>query len=497
MTSNPDRPGSPLGGLRVGLASASATTQAEHLPFEIRQLRGSQAVVAGHGTLGHTVGLPPGTYTVSAFTPDGQVLTVPSAVTVEAERTADVLLELAPSADVGGDPDEAVPASSTGPTGVLAQQVQEQLQEQSPSWLHKLWTAVAAPIARVVLGHVQQAVDAAWLQEILSAQIMRLSSFESVQQMKDSLLNPSGPRARLIKMSWDAFSPDQGPKLEEESATLALRLGPMTVLGVQEENCCVEVEDAQTHRLIAAVPYEKGGYSFVACFRDTDTSTAGEKLRIEFYFADSDTNLLFGYMSRGNFPQAGSMATAVLAAYEAQQQRKGRNESQPPKDATESPERKDGSEPQRLKKAKPPTTLATLLSCYVLLRENELGPLRGFLAKQPRRWSQSPDAAAIRIETYARLGRHEEAAKLCAAAPALGVPSIASGIAYVKQRIRQYIEAATDPASDGQPDDKTFMPSPELTEKLKAAWKTFGPVGAALDLRTLVTAIRVRASTET
>jgi len=474
MISTPDRTGIALGSLRVSLATGltnAANLSTEHFPFEVREVLGGHSVLSARGTLGRTVELAPGNYTVSAIAPDGQVFTTP-AVEVEPAKTAEVQLEPAPVAVAGSEPagSDAV-LLSAGPPPALTKLVGDQISKQGPSRLKDLWTMIAGPVTRLLLGQVQQKIDVGWLQEILTSQIRRLSSFKSVQDMLDALLKPTGPKACTAAISWGMFLRDMSSKSAKRITAPIFRLGPITILLVSAEDRCVEVEDDENNHLVAAVPYEEGSYAIVACFKDADSSDVRDAegsdakltLRIDFYFPDSDANSLFRYMTRSDFPQASAMASAILAAYSRVS---------------------DHS-------ANMPGKLATLFACYMLLRENRLDELHGVVDQLAQRWPKSPDAAAIRIETYARLGRHEEAVNLCRLAPSLGVPMLASGVAYLQQRMRQYIEAAGPPDGDEQADEDTFAPTPEIRRDLVSAWHTVARVGACLDLRTLVTAARV------
>jgi hypothetical protein len=465
MISTPYRPTTHPGSLRVSLVGEAANIGIEHLPFEVREVREDRSVVSvARGTLGGTIDLTPGNYVVTALAPDGQVLMTPSTVNVQSEQTAEARLEQAAVRVTASQPagsDVTMPHHRS--SSILAERVRQQISKQGPSWLKEFWTKFVSSAARLLLRQVQQKIDLGRLQELLTSQIERISSFESLQQMTDSVFSPSGPNAGTAAISWDILSRDASQKSKKQTVTPTYRLGPITVLVVKAKGRCVTVEDDQDNHLVAAVPYEESSYTVVACFRDPEKSDAKQPLRIEFYFPDLDTNALFRYMSRADFPEAGSMSSAILASYDRASDRT----------------------------LKMPSKLATLFACYVLLRQNQLEPLRGFVDRLAQRWPQSPDAVAIRIETCARLGLHAEAAELCSTAPSLGVPMIASGIAYMQQRIRQYIEAATAPDGEEQPDGPAFAPRPELTTGLKSAWNTVTSVGAGLDARTLVTAVRV------
>ena len=170
------------------------------------------------------------------------------------------------------------------------------------------------------------------------------------------------------------------------------------------------------------------------------------------------------YMSRGDFSEAASMSSAILAAYA-------------------------GSSDRRVK---PPRKLAALFACYVLLRQNQLEPLRGFVERLAVDWPNSPDAVAIRIETYARVGLHEKAANLCTCAPSLGVPTVASGIAYMQQRMRQYIEAARPQEDEELLPNLAFLRRPDFAAQLESAFTVVARAGSRLDSSMLVTAARVR-----
>jgi hypothetical protein len=219
------------------------------------------------------------------------------------------------------------------------------------------------------------------------------------------------------------------------------------------------------------MPNDGTGYTIATCVGEGSTSDAGgsgsdraEDLIVECYFSDRDTNALFQYMARGEFPEARGMAAAMVSSQE--------------------PETEN---------AKPPTKLARLFASYVQLRENRLDGLQQVVDRLVEEWPGSPDVAAVRMELLARSGQHLAAAELCASVPALGVPMMASGIAYVQQRSRQYLDNVPGTGGEGLPmDGDSFSLTPELGESLEKAWKTIAPIGAGLDSRTIVTAIRLR-----
>jgi hypothetical protein len=487
MITAPDRSAG-QGGLRVSLAPEAARSLPEHLPFEVRQMlevstsspndpkpegreaRRGVSVLVERGTIGKPVRLAPGDYVVSALTPDGQVLTTASPVTVKRDQTADAQLGAEPIAfdvqfEAGTGPGDE-PASFRDLVGA---QVSTSLAEAAASSLPWLRNQIAirgpswvAAAVRMVIGRGQQNLDLGWVREQLIARIEHLTSALPAADVLNAFKHPTGPTARIGPISWETLNPRER-RAADMFASSGARIGPITAVIVRDANRCIDIGDGE-RRLVTAVPCEPGSYTVALCFNDAGNAAGPDSkpaLRVEFFYPDSEANGLARYMRGSDFSQATQMAASILTSCRA-----GAG---------------DGK--------KPPMMLTTLFACYVLLRSNELEPLRDFVEDLGSRWPNQPDATAIRIETYARLGRHPDAQKLCAEAAGNGVPTIASGIAYVQQRIRQYLEAEQDP------DEPDFAEGP-LTEKLKAALKKIAPVSMRLDLRTLVTAVELPQRTQ-
>src|SRR5262249_7679263 len=148
-----------------------------------------------------------------------------------------------------------------------------------------------------------------------------------------------------------------------------LSVGPMTVLLNSAEGRFVEVEGDADDHLVVAVPSDGRTQTIAVCFNDAVNSDAEAPLHVEFYFPDRDTNALFHYMTRGDFHEAGAMASAL--ARNAQ---------------------------LAMNDEKAPAKLAMLFAGYVLLRENRLELLAGMVDQLAANWSASPDVAAIRME---------------------------------------------------------------------------------------------------
>jgi hypothetical protein len=488
MIRAPDRSAG-QGGLRVSLAPEAARSLPEHLPFEVRQLlevptsspndmkpegeaRRGVSVLVERGTIGKPVRLAPGDYVVSALTPDGQVLTTTSPVTVTSDQTADAQLGAEPISfdvqfDAGTGTERAGPGSFRDLVGA---QVSTSLAEAAASSLPWLRNQIAtrgpswvAAAVKMVTGHVQQNLDLGWVREQLIARIEHVTTSLTPADVLNALKHPTGPTTRIGPISWEALNPRERRAAADTFASSGARIGPISAVIVRDANRCIEIGDGE-RRLVTAVPCEPGSYTVALCFNDaanaggTDSKPA---LHVEFFYPDSEANGLARYMRGSDFSQATQMAASILTSCRA-----------------------GGGDGK-----KAPMMLTTLFACYVLLRSNELEPLRGFVDELGARWPDQPDATAIRIETYARLGRHPDAQKLCAEAAGNGVPTIASGIAYVQQRIRQYLEAEQDP------DEPDFDEGPQ-TDKLKAALKKIAPVSMRLDLRTLVTAVELPQHTQ-
>ncbi|HEU0081983.1 MAG TPA: hypothetical protein VFQ87_03850 [Bradyrhizobium sp.] len=462
MTNDPTASSS----LRVSVAGGPSHVRTQFLPFEVRDARSG---LVKRGVLGKPVDLDPGDYWVSATLPDGQVLATPSPVAVGTEHAAEAVLM--PSSvsftEPGAQADAAHPAAPSAGPGQLSSQVREKISDvdqSAPPWLKNAASTVVTTVFNWVGGKVPafaqiaKRVDLEWLQEVLTAQLRHVSQFNSVQDIYSSLVNPSGPPARLVSIGWDVRS--SGAVLKPVEQTTKVPVGPLTVFVDSAEGRFIEVDGGRDH-LAVAMPCDGVNQTVAVCFHDTAGSD-DRTLKVEFYLLDRDSNALFQYMERGNFHEASAVATAV-ANYVG-------------------PKTQDAPEP---------SNLARLLASYVLLRENKLDALDRITTELNSQWRRSPDVAAVRMEAFARHGKHAEAAKLCASAPSLGVPMFASGIAYLQQRTRQYLDAAMAGQPDPRNEATALVLAPAVVDQLNAALTTIAPVGAGLDSRTIVTAIRV------
>jgi len=463
--------GTRQGSLQVSLADESSSLITRRLPFEVRD---AHSVVVKRGILGKPVELDPGSYSVSAVAADGRVLTAPAAVVVEADAIAKAELQTTSlSFEYGRERPGAVSVDAPSKSGRLATQVQEQitgLEQQSPSlfkWL--LSTGVgwlAGFIGRQVPGFAQltNKIDLDWLQQVLSVQLKRIADSNSTDNIIQSLRNPSGPNANLVLMTGmtGSLNPDLRPA---PSAAPAVRLGAMTLLLERLEGRFIDVQGDADDHLVVAMPCDGANYTVATCFRQAANldpyepdAPAPKKLAIDFFFSDPDTNTLFQYMAYGALPQAGELAAAIADH-----------------DAADT--------------STAPAKLAMVFAAYVLLRKNQLDGLDRLGERLYREWPRSPDVAAIRMEIFARQGRHEKAVRLCVDGAPLGLPVIASGIAYQQQRIRRYLDtAARDP--EGTSKDGLFI-APEHIDTLRKNWITLAPIGARLDSRTIVTAFPI------
>jgi hypothetical protein len=465
------------GTLIVSMADEPSVATTRYLPFEARNVRSAKVT---RGILGKPVSLGPGSYWVTAKLPDGAVLeSAPVEVAAASTATA-VLQPPAPLsagglilADAAGSADAAaqpLPSSVSKLTTGILEKVEEL--DDPPLWQKVLLRPLLIAVFEKTLGYFgvpvptalrsQGSGEIAWLQRILGAQLRRLSRFDTLADAVNSLATPSGPEARFVAASWDIRSSTTPPKPTAAPRQSKLVIGPMTVLFANVEGQFIEVQGESGTRLVVAVPSDGGCRTVVTCSMESEAfpdDQAESMLKIDFSFSDSDANALFQYMAQVEFLEARAMAAGIVES---------------------------AAEPTG---ATSPTKLAMLFAAYVQLRENRLDTLDNVLERLGKEWPRSPDVAAVRMEAYARRGNHAEASALCASLPALGIPFISSGIAYLQQRTRQFLDSLE--TSDSPIAKRGFSLTPQLASELEQTWRMVTPLGSGLDSRTIITAIRL------
>jgi hypothetical protein len=102
----------------------------------------------------------------------------------------------------------------------------------------------------------------------------------------------------------------------------------------------------------------------------------------------------------------------------------------------------DAEELLRGKMADP---IGAAVGAYALLRFTDLERLHDWTANLHAFFPDFPDAAAIRGEHLARLGKHEEAAEIFVGLKERGLPAFSDGVSYSLDRLRLYLESGEFP----------------------------------------------------
>lgn len=126
---------------------------------------------------------------------------------------------------------------------------------------------------------------------------------------------------------------------------------------------------------------------------------------------------------------------------------------------------------------------AALLSSYVLLRANHLGPMQKIIELLLPFQEVFPDIRVIQVELEARLGRHKEAVRLLAGMQHGQWPLLRPGVAYALQRLRLYRKLDADREENGD-DDRLHLDEP-LRQQLAALEEPLAQLAAAMDPRQL------------
>ena len=106
--------------------------------------------------------------------------------------------------------------------------------------------------------------------------------------------------------------------------------------------------------------------------------------------------------------------------------------------------------PEKLTDPKRQPPIRAVCAAYILLRTGQLDRLQDWTARLEQECEWMPDAAAIRGEHLARLGRHQEAMKSLLKLSSRGLPFFSSGLSYALDRLTQYQAFAASRSAESQ-----------------------------------------------
>lgn len=131
----------------------------------------------------------------------------------------------------------------------------------------------------------------------------------------------------------------------------------------------------------------------------------------------------------------------------------------------------------------PASMLQSVLALYVLLRANALSSVDPSLDRLLALAPDMPDTYAVCAEIRARQGRHEEAVAALRTGCELGCPWFRSGLSYLLERLRLYLEIDAGPS--------TFSLRPDDRDRARA-WKAgLERIALRLDMSAMFTTFRL------
>ena len=215
---------------------------------------------------------------------------------------------------------------------------------------------------------------------------------------------------------------------------------PIPISGEAGRDLLLELMDGETRRFFV-VPFDRAilsGSGEAAI----DVSLAPDPQKISLHFASpvsAEANAFVEFVNHGLLDQSRAITADLVAGGE---------------DALREQET---------------SALRAMLGAYVLLRANTLDGFEDWIARLAELMPQVPDVHIVRMEALSRLGKHGEAIAALRIAVTRGCPWFRSGISYLLERLRLYIEvdAETSDAFNLTKDDRArFMKSKTRLENM-------------------------------
>ncbi|GGE05762.1 hypothetical protein GCM10011529_10180 [Polymorphobacter glacialis] len=385
------------------------------LPVKVRTPDGE---IIGVGVSGSPIGVPPGLYFVSVVTPDGRERSCGETVTVTAGADT---ISRTPAGRAPAPPRALAPA----PVGAAAPE---------PASASALAPASASAPARIPHGQqlIREAVRIA-AKQIYNRMTRGFVAAESV--MADAPTPPPpaapAPTTETVRLwqgnwfaAWDAVPGSRHPALEaglgetfilsQDQPTQIARIADCDQLVAQPIGACVRYSVVPFDECTACVDDTPGTKDIAA---NLASGPAGSFVRFRSTVTE-EANTLLSFVENGVLTEMWTVSEDMV------------------------------NQGERAMLSPGGSVLRAVTGAYVLLRANELSGLDAWLTSLGRLSPALPDIPILRAELLARLGQHEDALALLQTAIGGRCPWFRSGLSYMLERVRLYIDVSANSEVD-------------------------------------------------